>query len=207
MNQQERSMIEGLFERLQQAEAQAGPRDAEAESLIRDLMSRQDAAPYLLAQVVLVQEQGLQQLNQRVESLERELAERPQGGGFLGGLFGGGGRPQPAAPAAARSAAGTGGGWSNPRSPAAAQAQGGIGAQPGAQGGGFMAGAMQTAVGVAGGVLLGNALAGLFSGEAEAAEPAAALPEESMAPEQEPMAPEEDAGGFLFGGGDDDEDF
>jgi hypothetical protein len=196
MNQQERSMIEGLFQRLQQAEAQAGPRDPEAEALIHDLMARQRAAPYLLAQVVLVQEQGLKQLQTRIEALERELAERPQGGGFLGGLFGGG-RTQPAAPVASRSAAGTG--WSNTRFPP----QGALGAQPSAQGGGFMAGAMQTAMGVAGGVLLGNALAGLFGGEAQAAEPPAAAPEQ-------PVAPEEEAGSGglfdgLFGGGDDEE--
>jgi hypothetical protein len=198
MNQQERSMIEGLFQRLHQAEAQAGPRDAAAESLIHDLMARQPAAPYLLAQVVLVQEQGLQQLQSRLEALEQELAERPpQGGGFLGSLFGGG-RSQPAAaPATPRAASGTG--WSNSRFPA----QGALGVQPGAQGGGFLAGAMQTAMGVAGGVLLGNALAGLFGGEAEAAEPPSAAPEE-------PAAPEEDAGSGglfdgLFGGGDEEE--
>jgi hypothetical protein len=137
MNQQERSMIEGLFQRLQQAEAQSGPRDGEAEALIHDLMSRQTAAPYLLAQVVLVQEQGLKQLQTRIEALEQERAERPQGGGFLGGLFGGG-QTRPAAAVAPRAATGTG--WSNTRFPA----QGGQGAQPGAQGGGFMAGAMQT---------------------------------------------------------------
>ena len=39
------------------------------------------------------------------------------------------------------------------------------------QGGGFLAGAAQTAVGVAGGVLLGNAIAGMFAGPAEAGEP------------------------------------
>jgi hypothetical protein len=196
MNQHEHSVIEGLFQRLQQAEIQAGPRDAEAEALIQDLMARQPAAPYLLAQVILVQEQGLQQLQTRVEALERELAERSQGGGFLGGLFGGG-RPQPATPTAPRAATGTG--WSNSRFPA----QGAPGAQPGAQGGGFLAGAAQTAMGVAGGVLLGNALGGLFGGEAEAAEPTAAVP-------QEPPVPDEDAGGGglfdgFFGGGDDEE--
>jgi hypothetical protein len=200
MNQQERRMIEGLFQRLQQAETQAGPRDAEAEALIQDLMARQSAAPYLLAQVVLVQEQGLQQLQSRVEALEQEQAERPQGGGFLGGLFGGG-RSQPAAPATPRAAAGTG--WSNSRFPA----QGAPGAQPAAQGGGFMAGAMQTAVGVAGGVLLGNALAGLFGGEAQSAEPPAVAPEEP--PAFEPAPEEDESGGGLFdglfGGGDDEE--
>jgi hypothetical protein len=193
MNQQERSMIEGLFQRLQQAETKGGPRDAEAEALIHDLIARQPAAPYLLSQVVLVQEQGLHQLQTRVEALERELAERPQqGGGFLGGLFGGG-RPQTAAPATSPPASGTG--WSNNRFPA----QGAPGTQPGAQGGGFMAGAMQTAMGVAGGVLLGNALAGLFGDDAQAAETPAAVPEE-------PAAPEDDADdGDLFGGGDEDE--
>jgi len=195
MNQQERSMIEGLFQRLQQAEAQARPRDPEAEALIHDLMSRQTAAPYLLAQVVLVQEDGLKQLQTRIETLEQELAERPQGSGFLGGLFGSG-RPQPPGPLAARAATGTG--WSNTRFPA----QGSLGVQPSAQGSGFMAGAMQTAMGVAGGVLLANALGGIFGGEAQAAEPPAAAPEE-------PVAPEEEAGGGLFdglfGGGDDDE--
>jgi hypothetical protein len=41
-------------------------------------------------------------------------------------------------------------------------------------GGGFLAGAAQTAMGVAGGVLLGNAIAGMFGGdEAQAAEPQA----------------------------------
>jgi hypothetical protein len=189
MNEQERSIIEGLFQRLQQAEAQAGPRDAAAETLIHNLMARQPAAPYLLAQVVLVQEQGLKQLKTRVEALERELAERPQGSGFLGGLFGGN-RPQPAV--ISPPAAGTG--WSNSRFPA----QGALGAQPGPQGGGFLAGAMQTAMGVAGGVLLGNAVAGLFGGEAEAAENPAAVPEE-------PAAPEDDANGGLFGGADDEE--
>jgi len=183
MNQQERSMIEGLFQRLQQAEAQAGPRDAEADALIRNLMARHSAAPYLLAQVVLVQEQGLQNLQARVEELERSLAEQPQGGGFLGGLFGGG-QAQPASrpPAVPQPAASTG--WSNTRF----GAQGGAPAQPGAQGGGFMAGAMQTAMGVAGGVLLANAVTGLFADEAQAAEP----------PMEPGLGAAEDEGG-LFG--------
>ncbi|TIU14597.1 MAG: DUF2076 domain-containing protein, partial [Mesorhizobium sp.] len=49
-------------------------------------------------------------------------------------------------------------------------------------GGGFLAGAAQTAMGVAGGVLLGNAIAGMFGGsEAQATEPAASLPDEAAA--------------------------
>ena len=198
MNEQDKVMIEGLFQRLQQAESQMGQRDAEAEAMINGLVTRQSAAPYLLSQVVLVQEQGLKNLQAQVEDLERQLAERPQGGGgFLGGLFGGG--SQPAAPAQARPAASSG--WGN--SPAGAQGltRGGANAfqqQPGAQGGGFMAGALQTAMGVAGGVLLSNAIGGLFSSPAEAAAPA-----EPPAAAPEAPAAEEGGGGFdsFFGGG------
>jgi len=188
MNAQERRMIEGLFERLQQAEAQAGPRDPEAEALIRDLVARQPAAAYLLAQAVLVQEEGLRNLQSRVEELERQGAERTQGGGFLGGLFGGG-RPQPTAALPPQPASASG--WTNIRFPA----QGAPDAHAPARGGGFMAGAVQTAMGVAGGVLLGNAVAGLFGSEARAAE----APAEAAAPE-EPGMSEGDAGGGLFGG-------
>jgi hypothetical protein len=193
MNEQDRHMIEGLFQRLQQAEVQAGPRDAEAEALIQNLMARQPAAPYLLAQVVLVQEQALRNLQSRIEELERERAERPQGG-FLGGLFGGS-RPQPAATVTPQPAAGSG--WSSNRFPA----QGAAPMQAGAQGRGFMAGALQTAMGVAGGVLLGNAIAGLFSGDAQAAE----APAEAAAAPEEPETSDTDEGGGLFGG--DDEEF
>lgn len=36
MNEQERGLIEGLFQRLQQAETQSGPRDQEAEALVQN---------------------------------------------------------------------------------------------------------------------------------------------------------------------------
>jgi len=212
MNQQEREMIEGLFQRLQQAEGQAGPRDGDAETLIRERMAAQPNAAYMLAQVVLVQEEGLRNLQRRVEELEREAAPRQQGGGFLGGLFGSGQTTAPAQPprppaAPPASAPATSSGWSNTRFPPRAAA----GMQPGAMaggGGGFMAGAMQTAMGVAGGMLLANAVSGLFAGEAEAAAHHAAAPAEP-APEPdmtEPDAAEDDGGLFddFFGG---DEEF
>jgi len=199
MNEQERGMIDGLFEKLQQAESQAGPRDREAEALIGERMAKQPGAAYMLAQVVLVQEQGLKNLQGRVEDLERQLTERPQGGGgFLGGLFGGG---QSQAPT--RAAAPTGGGWGNP----GASSRSAAAMQQGGQGGGFLAGAMQTAVGVAGGMLLGNAVAGLFSGDAQAAE----APVEPPPPVDEPedLGVEDEGGGFFDGGlfGGDDEEF
>jgi hypothetical protein len=210
MNEQERGMIDGLFQRLREAESQAEPRDRDAEALIAERMASQPGAAYMLAQVVLVQEQGLKNLTNRVEEMERQLAERPAGGGgFLGGLFGGGGqpsaRPQPTAPAAARA------GWSNPR-PGGGISGMQAGTQPGGQGGGFMAGAMQTAMGVAGGMLLANAVGGLFAGDAEAApaDAAAAEPAADSAIDEPPMdEPMADGGGGFFDGlfGGDEEEF
>ncbi|KAA6184474.1 DUF2076 domain-containing protein [Thiohalocapsa marina] len=209
MNAQDQTAIEGLFDRLRQAEAQTGPRDAQAEALIGTLVRQQPAAPYLMAQAVIVQEHALQQLQQRVESLEQELASRPQAaGGFLGGLFGAGATQQ----GAQTQAAGTGrsGGWSSAQQPTAAQAAPAL--QRGQGGSGFLSGAMQTAMGVAGGVLLGNAIAGLFSDPAEAAPGAdAGLAEDpglDSADLDAGMAatPEDEGGGFfdMFGG---DEEF
>lgn len=158
----DRQAIDDLFAKLVDAERQTGPRDAEAEALIRQKLAAQPAAPYYMAQTIVVQEYALRSAQERIEQLERELAERPATGGFLSGLFGGG-RTQPA-----------------PRPPVGAP---GYGQQPPLQpnapapgrGGGFLAGAAQTAMGVAGGVLLGNLIAGMFtSNEAAAATPTAA---------------------------------
>jgi hypothetical protein len=65
-------------------------------------------------------------------------------------------------------------------------------------GGGFLAGAAQTALGVTGGVLLGNAIAGMLGGsEAKAAEPATEKGTEE--PHEEPQTEEAD---FDDGGAD-----
>jgi hypothetical protein len=161
MDQDERHIIDDLFTRLREAERRAGPRDAEAERLIGGHLTHQPAAPYYMAQAIVVQQEALGNAQARIEQLERELTERPAGGGFLGGLFGG--EREPAQARQRRSGADQGP-WS----------------QPYGQGGGFLAGAAQTAMGVAGGVLIANAIADLLGpDEAAAAEPG---PQEDPAP-------------------------
>lgn len=165
MDQNDRRAIEDLFGKLGQA-AQVQPhRDPEAEALIGSLIARNPGAAYYLAQTVIMQEQALAAAEDRMQQLE---AQSQSGGGFLGRLFGGS-QPQPlSAPRAADQPVHTG------------QQQHQHSTQPGAGpwssgrpgGGGFMAGAAQTAMGVAGGVLLGNAIGGMFAGSAEASEPA-----------------------------------
>lgn len=168
MDQNDKQAIDGLFGKLAQVEQQSGPRDDEAEAFIRQRVAGQPAAPYFMAQTIVVQEQALNSAQQRIEELEYQMSQRASGGGgLLAGLFGSSApRPQPRRPAPAPQAqAGnvTSGPWGQ---------QAGAGSQRG--GGGFLAGAAQTAMGVAGGVLLGNAIAGMFAGDAQAAEPDAA---------------------------------
>ncbi|PWV64497.1 DUF2076 domain-containing protein [Plasticicumulans acidivorans] len=159
MDVNEKAMIDDLFSRLQQAETKTGPRDAQAEGAIREALAKQPAAPYYMAQAMLVQEHALKQLNERVRQLETEMANRPAGGGgFLSGLFGGGQQQQ--------------------AMPSRMQPQPGPFQQ--APRSSFLGGALQTAAGVAGGMLLGHALMGMFSdvfGDAGSEAVAAAVPE------------------------------
>lgn len=188
MNSQATTMINDLFEKLRQAEAQNSQREAEIEAHIRSAIEAQPGAPYYMAQTILVQEQALQSLNQRVQELEQQLQNsKPASGGFLGGLFGGGSKPAAArTPATTQPATGTNATGTN-----AAGTNAQAGAFRNAPQGSFLGGAMQTAMGVAGGVMLANAVTGMFADEAEAA----------PAPAEEP-APEEDPGMAMDGGDD-----
>ena len=201
MDQRERQVIDELFGKLRQVELQAPQRDAEAEAHIRQLVSGLPAAPYYMAQAILVQEQALANMQARVQELERQLAERPAAGGFLSGLFGG---PEQTAPAPQEPMAPAHDSMTPPRRGA------GYGPPWGARpGGGFLAGAMQTALGVAGGILVADALSNAFASGDQAvtglAEDAGATAEEAVSPFQdaaaEPPPEEHDMGGFDdFGG-------
>lgn len=166
MNAEEKRLIEGLFTRLGSVEREAAPRDGEAEAFIQQRLSTQPAAPYYMAQTIIVQEQALEAAQERIRQLESSV-QQGGGGGLLGSLFGGGGqRAQPPSPAPTgqqgRVGAAMPGGspWGG-----ASGAQ----AQPAArQGGGFLAGAAQTAVGVAGGMMLGSMLGSMFGGAGDA---------------------------------------
>jgi uncharacterized protein len=149
MQGQERDLITGLFGRIQQFESQ--PRDPEAEALIASSVARQPAAPYLLVQTVLVQEQALKAAQERIAELEAKATAAPAAAtSFLGnapriGPWG----AQPAQPVPPPSAAST-------RSPL----QAAVAPQP--AGGGFLRTAMATAAGVAGGALLFEGIRGLM---------------------------------------------
>ena len=191
MDHQDRQAIEQLFGKIAQVEGQAGAPDAQAAEFIRSRITQQPNAPYYMAQTIVVQEQALSAAHGRIQQLEQELASRPAGGGgFLAGLFGGGQtRPQPHQSYQPQPMQGM--------PPHMAPGVGGMmgGMAPGRGGGGFLAGAAQTAMGVAGGVLLGNMIAGAASGgdEAKAADAGQAEPQQAAAEDQG-----DDGGDFGF---------
>jgi len=179
MNSQEREVISDIFRRLEQVAGQ--PRDPEAERLIAEKIRQQPYAPYAMAQALYVQEQALANLHNQVQQLEAELERlqsQPQrSGGLLGSLFGGGARePEPRRPMGAPfgqpqyGAQPEAGQWGGGQpGPWGGGGPGMMGGQPGPfgapqRGSGFLGTAMMTAAGVAGGMMLGNALASAFGG-------------------------------------------
>jgi hypothetical protein len=157
LNDEDRRAIDGLFDRVAEAQRRAPDRDRDAEALIADRIARQPAAPYYLAQTVIVQQQALDEAQMRIDELEAQLRGR-QGGGLFGGLFDRNGSQQQQRNTAPQR---RGGPWDRDNEPATY----------GRRGGGFLEGAAQTALGVAGGVLLGNAIGSMFgAGEAHASD-------------------------------------
>jgi uncharacterized protein len=184
MSPEERQLLTQLFDRL--AQAGSNPRDSEAESLITAELQRQPHAAYYMAQAVIIQEKGLEAATAKIRDLEAHVQEleshigqsgtpAPQGS-FLGGLssmFGGGnsapapqsgpwGRsPQPAPQQGrlydnyAQNA--------NPMQTSAPQAAPFQQQAAPAAGGGFLRGALTTAAGVAGGVLMADAVRDIFT--------------------------------------------
>jgi len=156
MQREEQQLIENLFSRLKQAESQTAARDAAAEQLIKQHLLEQPGAPYYMAQAILIQEAALKKLNERVLELENRLAQQQaqqqqqqpkSSGGFLSSLFGGGSQqPQPAQQQPQWNSA--------PQQPYASA--------PAPRGSGFLGGALQTAVGVAGGVVMADMLTSMF---------------------------------------------
>jgi len=175
MSPEERQLLTALFDRVRTAAAT--PRDPEAEALISEATRAQPSATYYLAQAVIVQEKGLEaaanhikELEERVRQLEAGAGDRRQAeqGGFLSSIFGNTQTQQPApAPGpwggAPRDSYEQPRGYDNtrqmPQQPTGPWTQQ---ANAPSAGGSFLRGALGTAAGVAGGMLLANSLSGIF---------------------------------------------
>jgi uncharacterized protein len=190
MDRNDQQAIEQLFGKLAAVERQAPQRDAESEAFIQQQIASNPGAPYYMAQTIVVQEQALQNAQSRIEELEAQASQAPRssGGGLFGSIFG-----NDRQPTAARGSVPRVGGRPGGAAPATGASPFGNAAPAGrAGGGGFLAGAASTAMGVAGGMLLANALGGMFGAdEAQAAEAEPAV-DEQAAVEDEGF----DEGGF-----------
>jgi uncharacterized protein len=179
MTPDEQNLIGGLFNRLKEADASAGPKDREAADFIAQSVAALPSAPYLLVQTVLVQEHALANAQARIADLEKQLAAaksaQPAGSGsFLGGIadkLGPWGRrgDQPAAQPAAAPAPAP---MAYPPQPMAPQpgyaAYASTAAMAPSAGGGFLRSALTTAAGVAGGALLFQGIESLLGHNAGA---------------------------------------
>ncbi|MCB0168690.1 MAG: DUF2076 family protein [Anaerolineae bacterium] len=135
MQHEEKQLIDALFRKIDQIAAQSGPRDSQAEALINQHVHRIPGAMYYLAQATIIQYQALKQAEVRIAELERQTRGQGQAGqSFLPGR------------------------QSSPvtQTPSVASHQSG--------GGGFLAGAAKSALGIGGGILIANAATSLIDG-------------------------------------------
>ena len=155
------------------------PVDPEADRFIGQQFDECPEARYRITQMAVVQEAALAEAQNRIRRLEWEVGQAqaaaqqaPRGGGGLfGGLFGGGQRPAPQPqPGYGQPAYGQQPGYGQPNygpQGAPPPPQYPPNYQPGMfqrQGSGFLGSALTTAAGVAGGVVVGDALMNMFSG-------------------------------------------
>lgn len=186
MNSQERQLIEGLFDRLSQVAG--APQDAEAGALISLGQQRVPNATYTLVQTVLLQDEALRQMSERIAELERAAAPpapAQESPGFLDAMrssvFGQGGGARGSVPSVQPGAtqqsrpSWNSGELLNQGQPQAGAPGGGFGnyggqpqqppqAAPGRGGGSFLGTAAAAAAGAVGGSLLMNSLGSMFGG-------------------------------------------
>jgi hypothetical protein len=173
MTPEEQNLIEGLFQRLRQADT--NPKEAEAEQLIRAKTAELPSATYLLVQAVLVQEHALANAQARIADLESRLRTAQaqpaaSGGSFLSGvsrLFGSKPQPEAAPPPLPRQGP-VPQQQAQPTTPPpitvvpqSAPYPSTVNLGP-SSGGSFLQSAMATAAGVAGGQLLFQGIEGLI---------------------------------------------
>ena len=163
MTPEEQFLITRTFDRMSALPAVA--KDMDAERLICQQFDRMPDAPYRLVQSVLVQEQALEKLSGRLRQLEDAAAADVRadlagnnGASFLSPYQ----VPPPIPPGSVPAVA---------SKEAAAPPDDRTARPPPSPGGGFLASALSTATGVAGGMLLTDGLRELFGGHAASANP------------------------------------
>ncbi|QCI19758.1 MAG: DUF2076 domain-containing protein [Buchnera aphidicola (Brevicoryne brassicae)] len=168
MKDEEKNLIENLFHRLKNTELNSFERDNSADELIQKLVKKQPSSSYYMAQTILIQETAIkkmsvkiEELKKRIKSLKEESNTKPS---FLSNFF--------KKNATSQTLSHDNNLWknndnhlqshySNPMmsSPSAQS----IPTVSGSRNNSFLSNALQTATGVAGGMILGNMLMNVFN--------------------------------------------
>jgi len=135
VNQQDQQAIDELFRHLYQAAEQAGPRDDAAEAQIKRYVKQgPPGLLYQMAQTLVAQQHTINELRSRLAAGQRQYGAPAGFAPPVGAAYQGYGQP------------------------------GGYYQQPVRQGGGFLAGAGQLALGIGGGILGAEVLTSIFDG-------------------------------------------
>jgi hypothetical protein len=137
MDQHEKEIIDDVFKKIEAVRLRSDDRDFEADDFIRSRLAEQPDAAYYMVQTIVMQEVALHLAHDRLEGRE-QIAPRPPKG--PAGILGSVGNKVARMLGFAR--------WRKTLGLAA-------GARPG-----FISGAVETAIGVAGGVALGEIISG-----------------------------------------------
>ncbi|QCI23736.1 DUF2076 domain-containing protein [Buchnera aphidicola (Macrosiphoniella sanborni)] len=73
MKDKEKNLIENLFYRLKNTELNMSERDVSADNLIQNLVSKQPSSPYYMTQTILIQETAIKKMGMKIEELEKRI--------------------------------------------------------------------------------------------------------------------------------------
>ncbi|WP_422667130.1 DUF2076 domain-containing protein [Buchnera aphidicola] len=160
MQDKEKKLIENLFNRLKTTELNSSPRDEEADILIKNLVKNQPSSSYYMIQTILIQETAIQKMNAKIEELKDQILKiesknnikKPS---FLSGFFSKKNSSSPVYPSNNNT-------WKNDAAPVPQNINSSIPYNNNSSSSSFLSNALQTATGVAGGMILGNMLMNLF---------------------------------------------
>ncbi|MFK2899781.1 DUF2076 family protein [Dyella jejuensis] len=153
MTPQEQLLLDDFLQRL--AAVGGVAKDAQADALIRQRLSGQPDALYLLVQRSLLQQHALDAAKAQIAQLQAQVTSQQGGGSFLGGQQPAWGPVPPAYPPAPQPAAAPS--WRE-------RLFGGAPAAPQGGGSSFLSSAATTAAGVAGGMFLFDGIENLLGG-------------------------------------------
>ncbi|WP_343183221.1 DUF2076 domain-containing protein [Buchnera aphidicola (Neophyllaphis podocarpi)] len=173
MHNEEISLIKNLFYRLKEAEINSNSRDQSAEKIIKNLLDNQPNSPYYMIQTILIQEEAIKKLNAKINLLENKIISsksKTNNKGFFSNIFGRNNNENDTlnnkqyspnnlintennTPTLQSSDVSNSSFVRNPR---------GVSSIAGSNNNSFLGNALQTATGVAGGVVMANMLTSLF---------------------------------------------